>query len=134
MYDLNIQDDMYNFTVEKGRIKVNLKAFLIGQDLCVIVSGGDSPHIGSVTLSIPRPSLADSNNNSATTSVMNLLGHKDDEAARYVSHTLSSKLNKNVVVTCGIHVDNIKAEEIKTVISLLKELTDMLIDNMHLEN
>lgn len=105
-----------------------LKAFNIGKDLCVIVSGGDSPHIGSVTLSIPRPSLTDSNNNSATTSVLNLLGHKDDEAARYVSHILSSRLNKNVVVTCGIHVDNITSEEINVTIGLLKELTDMLIE------
>lgn len=118
---------MYDFTLEKGRIKVNLKAFTIGKDLCVIVSGGDSPHIGSVTLSIPRPSLADSSNNSSTTSVLNVLGHKDDEAARYVSHTLSSKLNKNVVVTCGIHVDNITTEEIQIVIDVLKELTNMLI-------
>lgn len=119
---------MHEFTLEKGRIKVNLKAFTIGEDLCVIISGGDSPHIGCVTLSIPRPSLSDSNNNSATTSIMNLLGHKDDEAAKYVSHTLSSKLNKNVVVTCGIHVDKITSQEIKDVISLLKQLTDMLIE------
>lgn len=119
---------MHDFTLEKGRIKVNLKAFTIGEDLCVILSGGDSPHIGCVTLSIPRPSLSDLNNNSATTSVMNLIGHKDDEAAKYVSHILSSKLNKNVVVTCGIHVDKITSEEIKDVISLLKKLTDMLIE------
>lgn len=121
---------MHEFTLEKGRIKVNLKAFTIGEDLCVIVSGGDSPHIGSVTLSIPRASLADSNNISSTTSVLNLLGHKDDEAAKYVSHTLSSRLNKNVVVTCGIHVDNIISEEIKVTIELLKELTEMLIEKI----
>ena len=127
MHDLSFENDMYNLTLEKGRIKVNLKAFEIGKDLCVIVSGGDSPHIGAVTLSIPRPSLADSKNSSATTSVLSLIGHKDDEAARYVSHTLSSRLNKNIVVTCGIHADNITSEEIKDVISLLKELTDMLV-------
>jgi hypothetical protein len=118
---------MYDLTLERGRIKVSLKAFTIGEDLCVIVSGGDSPHIGAVTLSVPRPSLADSNNISATTSVLNLLGHKDDEAAKCVSHTLSSRLNKNVVVTCGIHVDNITASEIDITICLLKELTEMLL-------
>lgn len=124
---------MYELTSKRGRIKVDLKAFIIGHDLCVIVSGGDAPHIGSVTLSIPRSSLADSNDNSATTSVLNMLGHKDDEAARYVSHTLSAKLNKNVVVTCGIHVDNITSEEINIVINLLKELTDMLIEKINAE-
>lgn len=118
---------MQDFTAVKGRVKINLKAILIGEDLCVIISGGDSPHIGCVTLSVPRPSLADSRIISATTSVLNLIGHKDDEAAKYVSHMLSSELNKNVVVTCGIHLDNITKEEINITFELLKELTEKLI-------
>lgn len=118
---------MQDFILEKGRVKINMKSILIGDDLCVIISGGDSPHIGCVTLSVPRPSLEDSSVISATTSVLNLIGHKDDEAARYVSHILSSKLNKNVVVTCGIHLDNISEEEINITIELLKVLTDNLI-------
>lgn len=120
---------MQDFTAEKGRIKISMKSILIGEDLCVIISGGDNPHIGCVTLSVPRPSLADLNVISATTSVLNLIGHKDDEAARYVSHALSSKLNKNVVVTCGIHLDNITKEEIKITIELLSELTENLTQN-----
>lgn len=119
---------MQELSIERDRIKIDVKAFLVGEDLCVIISGGDSPHIGCVTLSVPRPSLSDLDRNSATTSILNLLGHKDDEAAKYVSHTLSSRLNKNVVVTCGIHIDNITKEEIQIVISLLKELTDILIE------
>lgn len=114
--------------IEKGRIKINAKSFLIGEDLCVIISGGDSPHIGCVTLSVPRPSLSDANIISSTTSVLNLIGHKDDEAAKYVSHALSSRLNKNVVVTCGIHVDNITGEEIRIILNLIKELTDTLVE------
>lgn len=119
---------MQDLTIEKGRIKINMKALKVGEDLCVIISGGDSPHIGCVTLSVPRPSLADKNAISATTSILNLVGHKDDEAAKYVSHTLSSRLNRNVVVTCGIHVDNITAEEIDVTIRTLKELTEELIE------
>ncbi|AWI05285.1 hypothetical protein [Clostridium drakei] len=121
---------MHDLTIEKGRIKINLKAILIGNDLCIIISGGDSPHIGSVTLSIPRPSLSDFKKRSATTSILNLVGHKDDEAARYVSHAISSKLNKNVVTTCGIHIDNITAEEITIVMDILKELTNILLSKL----
>ncbi|QGU96127.1 hypothetical protein GOM49_14405 [Clostridium bovifaecis] len=121
---------MKDLTIERGRIKINAKAFLVGEDLCVIISGGDSPHIGCVTLSVPRPSLLDKNRISATTSILNLIGHKDDEAAKYVSQTLSSRLNKNVVVICGIHVDNITAVEIDVTIDLLKELTDALIEKL----
>lgn len=120
---------MQDLTVESGRIKINMKAIAVGEDLCVVISGGDTPHIGCVTLSVPRPSLADETGRSATTSVLNLVGHKDDEAARYVSHLLSSKLNKNVVVTGGIHVDNITDKEIRIVLELLKELTATVIQN-----
>ena len=121
---------MEEIAVAKGRININGKAFLVGEDLCVIISGGDSPHIGCVTLSVPRPSLSNKSKISSTTSILNLVGHKDDEAARYVSEILSSKLNKNVAVTCGIHVDDIKAEEIHIVMELIKDLTDKLIESL----
>jgi hypothetical protein len=114
----------------KGRIKINLKALAIGQDLCVIITGGNKPHLGCVALSVPRPGLADPKVSSSTTSVLNLTGHKDDEAARRVSHLLSSRLNKNVAVICGIHVENITPEEIKITFDLLKKLSQTLINNL----
>lgn len=118
---------MYDLTIESSRIKIDMKAVKVGNDICVIISGGDSPHIGCVTLSVPRASLSDHEVNSATTSVLNLVGHKDDEVARYVSHTISARLHKNVVVTCGIHADNITEEEIKVTKKLIEELTETLI-------
>jgi len=121
---------MHKFNLEKGRIKLNMKSILIGEDLCVIISGGDSPHIGCVTLSVPRPSLSDSSIISATTSILNLIGHKDDEVAKYVSAELASKLNKNVVVTCGIHMDNITQEEINSTLELINKLTNRLITTL----
>lgn len=121
---------MYEFNLERGRIKLNMRAFLIGEDLCVIISGGERPHIGCVTISVPRPSLSDASVVSATTSVLNLIGHKDDEVARVVSNELSSKLNKTVVVTCGIHLDNITQEEINITIELIKESTNNLITSL----
>jgi hypothetical protein len=123
-------DVVHELTGEIGRIKINIKAITVGQDLCIIISGGDSPHIGCVTLSIPRLSLADTGRTSATTSVLNLVGHKDDHAASYVSNVLAAKLNKNVVVTGGIHVDKITPEEIRLTMELLKRLTDNLIEKL----
>lgn len=117
-------------TIESGRIKITLQAVTVGNDICVILYGGDTPHIGCVTLSIPRPSLQDAAVASATTSVLNVIGHKDDEAARYVSCVLASKLNKNVVVTCGIHIEDITDEEIRITIELLKDLTNKFIQQL----
>lgn len=113
---------MQDITIEFGRIKLNVKSIEIGDDLCVIISGGDSPHIGCVTLSTPRPSLSNKNVISSTTSVLNRISHKDDEVARYVSEELSSKLNKHVAVICGIHVDNITEAEIKELMGSLNDI------------
>ena len=127
----DVKGDMVQpITVESGRIKITLQAVPVGNDLCVILYGGDTPHIGCVTLSVPRPSLKDKTATSATTSVLNIIGHKDDEAARYVSSVLASKLNKNVVVTCGIHIEDITVEEIRIAIALLKDLTNKFIQQM----
>jgi hypothetical protein len=114
-------------TAKKGRIKITFEAIQAGEDLCVVIYGGDDPHIGCVILSVPRPSLKDESIISATASVLNVIGHKDDEVARYVSQTLCSQLNKNVAVTCGIHVDNITDEEIQVTLALLKILTDKFL-------
>jgi len=117
---------MQELTIERGRLRINMKFFLVGEDVCVIIAGGDSPHIGCVTLSVPRPSLS-KDAYSATTSVLNLLGHKDDEIAKYVSELLSSRLNKNVVVTCGIHVENITPKEINITFDIINEIINKLI-------
>lgn len=120
---------MQDITIEFGRIMLNVKSIEIGDDLCVIISGGDSPHIGCVTLSTPRPSLSNKNIISSTTSVLNRISHKDDEVARHVSEELSSKLNKHVAVVCGIHVDNITEAEIKELMGSLNDIISSIVVN-----
>lgn len=80
-----------------------------------------------MTLSIPRPSMNTEHGGSATTSVLNVVGHKDDEAARFVSHAISAALQKTVVVICGIHVDDITNEEIKIVFDSLQKNVEYLV-------
>jgi hypothetical protein len=60
-----------------------------GDDVVVVLGGGERPHIGALAVAIPRPSLADPEQTSSTSSVITLLGHKDDELYRYRSfHSL----------------------------------------------
>ena len=87
----------------------------MGNDLCVVIRGGDLPHLGAVAVAQARPSLQDPTKRSATTSVITLLGHKEDVVARQVAHELAARLDKNVVVCCGIHVDNITTDELQFV-------------------
>jgi hypothetical protein len=115
------------FSVSEQGISLKALAVLAGEDLCVILTGGELPHIGSVSVGIPRPSLRDSSAASATVSTFNFIAHKDGIVGDRLAHRLAAALNKNVVVTCGIHMDNICPQGIGTVEKLAEQLTrDML--------
>ena len=107
--------------------KLSAEIKFIGTDLLVVVSGGDAPHIGSVAVALPRPSLHDRRIMSATSSVYNLPGHKDQVIAQRVSEALASQLNCTVVATAGFHRDGISREGIKRVV----ENADKLAQKIH---
>jgi ABC-type sugar transport system substrate-binding protein len=100
---------------QSSRIALDFTSISMGDDLCVVIAGGDAPHLGAVAVAQARPSLQDESRLSATTSVIALLGHKDDEIARLVAHALAAKLNKNVAVCCGIHIDRITRDELDSI-------------------
>lgn len=66
-----------------------------------------------MVLSQPRPSLANPENISVTTSIMNLLMHKDDIVAKPVAEVLAQGLNQVVVVVAGIHVDKATEKDLE---------------------
>lgn len=96
----------------EGRYKIGGMISYTEQGVLLQLAGGERPHIGTVLLCQPRPSLADPAAVSVTTSVLNLPGHKDDEAARPVGEMLAKKLNRTVVVVAGIHIDHAAPQEL----------------------
>ena len=96
--------------------KIEAEVTLVGSDLLVILYGGSKPHIGSIAVALPRPSLKNKKLMSSTSSVYNFLGHKDGIVAQKLSETLSAGLNKNVVVVAGIHIDKITEEGIAKIL------------------
>ena len=96
----------------------------------VTIWGGTHPHIGALALALPRPSLKNRQKTSATSSVLTLLGHKEDVTAKMVSEALAAGLNRNVVVTAGIHWDNLRPEEIGAINDLTKQLVEKIISKV----
>jgi len=86
--------------------------------------------LGAVALSIVRPSIANPNINSASTSILTVIGHKEDVIVRKVGHSLASKVGKNVVVSCGIHVENITREEIIIINNMVDEMIQEIIQKI----
>ena len=114
----------FDLSSQGGRYQIHATAMLIGDDLLVAIWGGIKPHIGAVAVALPRPSLADPQIPSSTSSVFTLLGHKEDEVVKMVSERLSTRLEKNVVVTAGIHWDDLPEEAIEEIVHNCRELAD----------
>lgn len=121
----------FSITVKEGPFLLRAMVILVGDDLLVSIWGGTRPHIGAVALALPRPSLKDKKKTSATSSVLTVLGHKEDQTVKAVSEALSAVFKKNTVVTAGIHWDNLKAEEIKVIMELTEKLTGKIIAKVH---
>jgi hypothetical protein len=112
------EEDSYNLTASVR---------LIGADVLVAIWGGEKPHIGAVAVAQPRPSLKDPDVTSASASVICLVGHKEDELAKAAAEILAAALNTRVVVTAGIHWDNLDPQGIQRIIQNSEILVDMIL-------
>lgn len=110
-----------------------ISAEQLGTHLVVCISGGNAPHIGSVVLSESRPSLTGSGK-SATSSVLNRLGHKDEVIARVVSDRLAAHLDTVVCCICGIHKDNATPKDIRSCETLGEEVARFLLEHLMDQN
>ncbi|HDM09705.1 MAG TPA: hypothetical protein ENF92_04215 [Desulfobacteraceae bacterium] len=102
----------------------------IGDDLLVAIWGGERPHIGAIAVAQPRPSLKYPDRISSTASVFCLVGHKEDDLAKAASEVLAAALNTTVVVTAGIHWDNITEEGIRKVVENSQVLIDRILEQI----
>ena len=100
-----------------------------GVNICLV--GGEESHIGSVAVSIPRPSLTGDGSISCTTSVFNLSAHKDDALAVPLAEELSKQLNQVVVVSAGVHIEKITTEEVTRIKSNLGIIKNLIMKHLN---
>ena len=100
------------FAAGKGRHRVWGAALLTRRSVCVNLHGGESPHIGAVGIGLPRPSLRRQDMRSATTSVVTVPGHKEDELVQPLASELARRLRRTSVVVAGMHLRNARARDI----------------------
>ncbi|MGW8320096.1 MAG: prenylated flavin chaperone LpdD [Thermodesulfobacteriota bacterium] len=119
---------------KEGQYDVEAHVRSLGEDLLVAISGGEKPHIGAVAVAQPRPSLKDPTVTSATVSVICCIGHKEDDLAKQAAEKLAASLNTRVVVTAGIHWDNLSEEGIQKVIRNCRVLLERIADRIEAES
>jgi predicted nucleotide-binding protein len=120
----------FRVKTDEGAYDLEASVRLIGNDLLVAIWGGEKPHIGAVSVAQARPSLKDPNVTSATASVFCFVGHKEDELAKAASEILAAAMNTQVVVTAGIHWDNMSKEGIQKVIRNSEILVDLILEKV----
>lgn len=118
---------MLTLTKKFENHNINCSAVKMGKDWNISIYGGDLPHIGAIALGIPRPSLEDKNKISSSVSVLTITGHKEDVIVQKVAKVLSTTLNSTVVVSCGIHIDDITFDDIQNLNLFIDNLLDELI-------
>ena len=111
----------------KGR-EIFLESKEIGDDLLVWLYGGEKGHIGSCILSIPRPSLDREDEVSCTSSVLNVVGNKDEEVGREAAEIISKKKKKKVMLVCGIHYDDLTDSDIKEIRNICRRLVQKFLE------
>lgn len=127
-----MKDMIFKYTL--NHTEIVLEASFIGEDLVVHLYGGEKPHIGTVILSQPRPSLCNDGRMSATSSILNIVGHKDEFVCRKLAEKAAAELQTNVVCTGGIHIDDIAPAQIEQIIKGVDKLSAQLIQQIRYDN
>lgn len=101
-----------------GRIAIELSATPIGDDLLVVITGGEA-HIGAVGAGNRCGGMA-------TSSVITMPGHRDDRIAKDAAERITKKTGCNCAVVAGVHYEDITVQEIGDVLSICDALADEL--------
>lgn len=101
----------------------------MGRDYTICVRDDRCGHVGSAALSVSRPSLT-GQGVSATTSVLNCLGHKDDAIACRFAEAVAVQQRCTAVCTCGVHIDGITPAQIREILAACEELQDRVLQDL----
>lgn len=98
----------------------------MGRDYTICIRSDSGGHIGSAAMAVARPSLT-GEGVSATTSVLNCLGHKDDAVACRLAAAVAAAKGCTAVCVCGIHIDALAPEGIQAVLDVCRELEEKVL-------
>ncbi len=113
------------WSVGEGRLKVWCTLTKIGDGLVICLGGGDRPHIGSVSISVPYKRK--NGFWSVSTSTITLPSHRDDAITRAVSEKVAKVTGMVVVAVGGVHVEDASKSDIEKIIEGAEELAEKVI-------
>lgn len=110
-------------------LTIHCQVVPMGRDYTICIWSGQGGHVGSAAMAVARPSLTGTGR-SATTSVLNALGHKDDAVAGRIAAAVAKQCGCTAVCTCGIHADGLTPTGIQEILDACGELEKMLLRDL----
>lgn len=111
---------MIHIEKKQGRIELTLDAYFMGEDLVVLISGGDRPHLGTITAGARLEPLQ----------TIQLQNHKEFYITEEIAVLLRKHFRGNFAICCGAHLDNITKEELKLIPELGVQMGMELIEEL----
>lgn len=109
------------FSVTQEGYTMRAQVEVIGKDLLITVTGGDSPHIGTVT------TMTEGKTQVVRFPSHDGRFHKDDVLADQILKVIQNSLPGNCVITSGVHIDGIISEQIKASGQMATQLGEKLL-------
>jgi hypothetical protein len=123
--------DCFFDEVRDGKYTLRSVTIISDEGLQVYVGGGEKAHIGSVAVSQPRESLTGDGSVSCTTSVFNLVGHKDDAVSVAIAEAICTTVKQVVVVAAGVHVSAADSDDIERLLGNTRKLTEKILQRLN---
>jgi len=105
------------FSVTASEYTMAAQVQQIGPDVMINITGGDHPHIGTVTTFGVTTALATVRFPSHDGRV-----HKDDVLATMVAQQIKPQITGSCTITVGVHVDQISQEQINAAAGMAQKL------------
>lgn len=114
---------MPQFMITKENYTMKADVSVIGKDLLIEITGGDNPHIGTVTTL-----SADTEMKTARFPSHDGRFHKDDVLARRIGQIIQAQLPGSCTITAGVHVNHISKKQIMVSGSMASDLGQQILD------
>ncbi|GEQ50334.1 amino acid decarboxylase [Tetragenococcus koreensis] len=110
-----------SFQITAADFTMTSEVKIIGKDLLITVTGGNTPHIGTVT-TITKETTCQTIRFPSHDGRF----HKDDVLAETIARVIQPDLPGNCTITAGVHVNGISQEQIEASFTMAEKLGEKL--------
>lgn len=116
-------------TVEYGTGKHKIRLEILttrGRGIAILITGGDSPHVGAVALAVPSRNAA-TGETTCDINIITAYGHKDRFLAEKAADHICRKTGEIVSVTAGVHIDDATKNDLQMLIDNTMQATEKFL-------